>query len=415
MKVALALGLALALAFGWALFRMRGEPATTGDPIAAARVIDGGGSTPSGTVPTELEVARARIAELEEQVARLRQSVDSAEAAHIAREQEFLRFTQGIAQLGTLAGATMPTFETKADPDAAAADASAEAEPVQAPPALPDPNAARSREIFLALRALLVAEQVVGLDLLESGLLQEGFTGPVVIRTLDDRGRPLGSLTAERLRLEASRAARMVTIVLEHGAERRDGARTPFDGGPSDAEGRGGQRRIVLADCDPRQWVEGLPELFADKDRDQRIDDGRYDLARLRATLNTLMLSEAGASRETGTGGRATEGWYRLQGVGGVQGTVLRDVALDQLDRDGRIERRFFADRMVILREAQGLQILLEGGSQVRGDEKTPFLDGRYRIFLPRAATGAWEKAGLPGLDAVEIPPAPEPVEPRKP
>jgi hypothetical protein len=421
-KLALGLLLAAVLGLAWALHGSRGDPRAIAEPGEGARASDGGSipatpgaATTDATAPAELEVARARIVELEEQVARLRATLDAAETDRIAREQEFLRFTQGIAQLGTLAGATMPTFETRAEPQVA--DGKAEEEPVPAPPAVPDPTAVRSREIFLALRALLAAEQVVGLDLLESGHLQEGFTGPIVMRTLDDRGRPLGSLTAERLRLEASRAARMVTIVLEHGAERRDGVRVPFDGGPADAEGRGGQRRIVLADCDPKPWIEGLPELFPSSDRDPFVDDGRYELGRLRATLNTLLLSESGASRESGTGGRASEGWYRLQGLGGVQGAVLRDVALDQLDRDGRIERRFFADRMVILREAKGLQILLEGGSQVRGDEKTPFLDGRYRIFLPRAATNAWEKAGLPGLAPAEpkIPPAPEPTEPRKP
>jgi hypothetical protein len=79
---------------------------------------------------------------------------------------------------------------------------------------------------------------------------------------------------------------------------------------------------------------------------------------------------------------------------------VLRDIALDQYDRDNHLVRRLFADRMVIVREAHGLLILLQDGSQVRGDQKAPFLDGRFRIFLPRADADAWEKAGVPGLAA---------------
>jgi hypothetical protein len=51
-----------------------------------------------------------------------------------------------------------------------------------------------------------------------------------------------------------------------------------------------------------------------------------------------------------------------------------------------------------VLREPQGLQILLEDGVQMRGDVKTPFLAGAFRIFLPRADAAAWQAAGVPGL-----------------
>src|SRR4029078_9952877 len=86
----------------------------------------------------------------------------------------------------------------------------------------------------------------------------------------------------------------------------------------------------------------------------------------------------------------------------------LRDVALDQFDRDGRLLRRLFADRMSFLREAHGLQILLQDGTQVRGEQKAPFLEGRYRIFLPRDDRDAWSKEGVPGLaNDAGIPPSP--------
>jgi hypothetical protein len=411
-----------------ALVSVREPSATDGTAIPAARsapatpATTGAVGSPKDPQPSsaELDAARARIAELEETVRQLRVALEAAESARIEREREFLRFTQGISQLGTLAGGTAPTFatqvpavDTAAQPAAvpgpavtsdtsspAAETATAAAQAPDAPAAAPIVDEGRSRAIYLNLRALLAAEQVQGIDLLESGNLQQGFVGPIVMRELDGFGHPIGSLVADRLRLEASRAARMVTIVLEQGCERRDGAAVPFAGGPADEQGRGGQRRIVLSDCNPRTWIESMPELFPPKALDDSIDDGKVDLAKLRATLNTLLHGEAGASVESAARPHTSGDWYRVQGIGGVQGSVLRDVALDQFDRDGRLLRRLFADRMAFLRETHGLQILLQDGTQVRGEEKAPFLEGRYRIFLPRADADAWGKEGVPGLGA---------------
>jgi hypothetical protein len=73
-------------------------------------------------------------------------------------------------------------------------------------------------------------------------------------------------------------------------------------------------------------------------------------------------------------------------------------VQLDGLDAQGRLERKLFADRMQISAQAKGVKIELTDGAQLRGDSKTPFLDNKYRIFLPRASIEAWTKAGIPGL-----------------
>jgi hypothetical protein len=435
----------------------------------------------------QLDAANQRIRALEDEVARLRVELDAAGKARLARESEFLRYTQGIAQLSSLAGSPIPHFQTDAlaeaasaakaaearaaevraaelrsaeqkalesaalasptaastppphdesavpgatkpagdaatgpagaatgtagaatvavgaapdsagaaansanaatNPDGAAANPAAATTPGKLAPPTPELSPSRGHAVYQELRTLFTLEQITGFDLLEAGALHVGYTGPVVMRVLDDRGRPLGVISADRLRLEASRAARMVTVVLENGCERRAGVKTAFEGGPVDADGRGGVRRIALPDCDPKPWIEAVPELFRDEDRDTSIDDGRVNLVKLRAALNQLLHVDA------------ANGWYRVQGIGGVQANVLRDVAIDQLDRDGKIEKRLFADRMSVLREAQGLQILLLGGSQLRSDQKSAFLDGRYRIFLPRADAEAWAKAGIPGLD----------------
>jgi hypothetical protein len=245
--------------------------------------------------------------------------------------------------------------------------------------------------------------------------LRGGTTGPVVLRVLDDRGHPLGTLYAEHLRLEASRAARTLTLVLEDGFERVHGEKLAFDALPHsdsvapdagasvrdtaspaaahDAVARNA-RRVVLPAVDPRQWIEALPELFKESEREPPPDDGRWEIGALRAALNDLLRVDSAG------------GYYRIQGIGGVRGDTLHDILLEHLDRGGRLERNLFADRMRVIPGDAGVVIVLEGGAQVRGDEKTPFLDGRFRIFLPRADLDEWRKAGVPGLSPAPPPPA---------
>jgi hypothetical protein len=331
-----------------------------------------------GELRLALDAARSRIAELE---------ADSklAAAERIAREEEWLRYTKALSQLSAAGEKPVAEFQTMAD--------------VQAAPTEPAPDdtdrsdeevaasAKRDREILVSLRSLFAIEQVTGYDLLETGTLGEGFTGPIVLRALDGRGRPIGTIAAERMRLEGSRSARSLTIVLEDGYEKRGGETIAFVG-PGTEEGRGGALRIELPDIDPSPWIGPLAELFREEDKAPAEDDGTWDLGTVRATLNLLLREDVGG------------GWWRLVGLGGVQAGVFRDVQVDQLDPEGRLERKLFADRMEITEQEKGLKIELSDGAQMRGDAKTMFLDGRYRIFLPRASVEAWRKAGIPGLSA---------------
>ncbi len=333
----------------------------------------------------------ARIRELEAELRR-------EQGARLDREREWLRFTQGIAQLESLAGA--PRFEADAPPEPAPASAPPATELPPAPDAAEvtaeDPagarlaeleRAQRSRAVFLALRSLFAMERISGLDLLESGVVQDGFVGPVVLRVLDDRGRPLGSLYADRLRLEGSRAARTLTLLLENGWERRGGERQAFAGGPADAEGRGGVRRIDLAYVDPTPWFEALPELFRADQREAVLVGDPRRLTAARFELNRLLRADAAGSI------------HRLESLSDLTGNLFREVHLAVLDADGKLEKELFADRMSVLSAERGLEILLEGGSQMRGSEKAPFLGGRYRIFLPRASAETWRAAGIPVVD----------------
>jgi len=378
-------------------------PATAAE-LGAAAEVEATAKLEARVRELEDELARARAKE--EDVARehqvalsaLRTELRQAAESRMQREQEWQRYVQTVGKLAAITGPELPKF-APADAEAErapAASATAAAEPA----AHEDAEAAhheRSHEVVLALRSLLTIEEVAGLDIVDPGALGDGWVGPVVLRMRDGSGRPVGTLCADRLRLEGSVAARTLTIVLEHGYERRGMTRYPFGGGASvpdaapdagsdSSGGRAGVRRIELPDVDPNRWIDAMPELFAHLATSQRLDDGKWDLRALRANLNVLLREDA------------ANGYYRLRGMGGVVGSVLSDVALDQLDRDGRMLCKLFADRMYVVCEGRSVELVLESGARVTSDTKTPFLDGRCRIILPRADADAWRAAGIPGL-----------------
>lgn len=347
----------------------------------------------------EAELARERAeraaleGELRAQVALLRRELAAATEVRLAREREWLSYTRLFAELspaGLPAGLLFRPELPEEELEFLLLETPSPAEPAPG-------RSERDREVFLALRSLLALEGIDGLELLESGRVAAGATGPVVLRWLDERGRSTGSLAAERLRLEGSRAARSLTLVLEEGYERSGGRRRAFEGAPEGAE-RGGVRRIHLGRVDPAPWIRALPELFRPADREPPLDDGRWDLVGLRLTLNELLDRETLGST------------WRLRALGGVAGAELRDVLLEQRE-GGATQRQLVADRLRIQVDGAGILLLLEDGAQLAQGKKFPFLDGRYRIYLPRADAAAWRAAGLPGLvaDPPAAPSAPAP------
>ncbi|MEL6716405.1 MAG: hypothetical protein AAFP86_21680 [Planctomycetota bacterium] len=245
------------------------------------------------------------------------------------------------------------------------------------------------------LRALLVADGVRTLDFLELGSVRQdgerSVCGPVVARVLDDRGRLTGMLSAERMRVEVSRAARAATLVLEDGYQTRRGARRTFDGLPLAADQRSGSgtRRILLPAIDPDAWADALPDLVDEDIGAPFVDDGTWDVTEVRASFGRL-LRDAARDRRSG---------WRLVALGGVRGNELRDVQLVERVGAGSAgaERRVFADRARIrVPEGGPVTVELEEGTVRRGDRTAPFLDGRYRIVLPFADAAAWRDAPIP-------------------
>ncbi len=307
----------------------------------------------------------------ESELAALQRELDRERARRAEREKQFTEFGRLLSGLAPRPG--LPTFP--GDPGAETTSETATLAPEGEPEAETD---ARAVELGRSLQALMRLEGLRGLDLLEPGTLRDGALGPVVFRLLDERGLLAGSLRAERLHLEASRAAHTLTLVLEDGHESRGGERVPFSGGV---------RRIALTEVDPEAWLQRCPELFP-ADASSAVDDGRWDLGQVKRELNRLLALES------------DQGWFRLHSFGGVSGVELVDVHLEEFDSTGHLRRRFFADRLHLVCEDGGVVLELDGGAILRGDEKQPFRDGTYRIVLPGAAVETWRAAELPGLAA---------------
>ena len=321
----------------------------------------------------QLEAERERTVTLQAEVHELREELNREQRERIDRELEFLNLNEAVASLDLDAPKMKFAKELLADKPGELTE-----EPEEAPL---DPELVkqqlRSEEMVRDLRALMRAEWVQGLDLLELGQLSdEGWIGPVIFRLVDDRNRMTGNLIATRLRLEGSLSGRVITILLDGSEERRGGEPVPY---PNRT------RRLYLPGIDPKPWIEALPELFSDEAIEPK-DDGLWRLDRVRSALNERLNEDA------------TGDVFDLRHLGGVKDGVLRDVHFSVRDRNGAMLRHIFADRCHLLQREKGIQITLEDGVTMRGESRSPFLEGRYRIFLPSARVDLWKQARLPGL-----------------
>ncbi len=329
----------------------------------------------------QLSVALGKAQAAQAKLDGLRNELAASEERRVAREREWLEYS---SLLGKVSPERLPGGKPFKVELPESAPVPSDSDPAIRP--IDPVIEARSRAIARAIATLFTLEQVRGMDLLECGTLDGNAIGPVVFRLLDGQGRLCGGLYANHLRMEASRAARTLTLVLEDGYETRAGEKLPFEA-TAPEEKRPNARRLVLGPVDPSAWADDFHELFGEHGLDLSGDDGLWDLALVKQRLNEqLKLQTAG-------------GTYRLRELGGVQDSTLIGVHLERADESGKLERRFFADRMRLTRSGTGVELVLENGAQVRGDdERVPFLDGRYRILLPLADSEAWTRAGLPGL-----------------
>ncbi len=326
------------------------------------------------SVHLENSLLRKEVATLKERITTLENQLNWSEESRFQQGREFLLWQEVISSLdpqGLLRNAGV--F------DGLAVEGVVEPEELPAP----DPAQERAEVIAMSVRNLMASEGIYELDLLEVGLLQRNAVGPVVYRMLDDRGRLVGSLSAQSMHFEASATARTVTLILENGYESHGGVRSTF-----------AERRLPFSFVDPWPWVESVPELFPNFDAGQAtpsgVDDGKYDLDQLRKNVNRLLLADS------------ANGYFGIKHIDGVKDEQIRGLHIVEYSSKGVASKHMFADRATILMGDRGVSILLEDGASMRGDEKTAFLRGRFRIFLPNARQGDWKAAGLPGLPGVD-------------
>lgn len=344
-----------------------------------------GGKRATGTADEDGSTARDRAAEiaaLEERIVELENAFQMERARRQERELEWYEFNRTLSAL-ELDDLPRFTVDESELPEGLSSEEEAEAGTEDTDPQARARVAAlerRSHELFVSMRALFLAEQVSSLDLLEGGLLKEGALGPVVFRLLDHRGRLAGTLNAKRLRLEASRAARTLTVVLEEGGETRSGEYEPF---------RDGTRRILFHDVTPDPWIERMEELFAG-DVMLPPDDGLWNKTAVREELNRLLALETSL------------GWFRVRALAGVMGNELREVHVEELERSGAIRRRLFADRMLVKVEKEGVLLELFDGMTMQGENRQAFLNGKHAVFLSKQPLADWRRATLPGVGFAE-------------
>lgn len=338
-------------------------------------------SAPEGTTAAGLTAAREQ--KLLDRIALLEEELRTERSRAIARQEEWIEYIRVLQGFDVPALPKVPDFMAEAlRPEL---DLAGEARRRQHALRL-----VRSKDILRSLRSLLIADGVRTLDFLEVGLVDEhegsAATGPVVSRLLDDRGRLTGMIRADRLRIEVSRAARTVTLVLEDGFEMSGGHKYLFPG--TDGAGTGGVRRITLPAIDPMPWIEALPDLVDASDLAVSFDDGVWDSMIVRSRLNRLLADSSPA------GGTS----WKLLALSGVSKNRLNDVQFLEVGSDGSIRRRVFADEAEIHvpRGAEAVRIDLASGSVKRGSRVAPFLGGRYRISLPFAKASDWKGAEIP-------------------
>ncbi|TAJ21516.1 MAG: hypothetical protein EPO68_04590 [Planctomycetota bacterium] len=353
-----------------------GAPARVAE-VAAAPAVVSGASAPAD----ELAALREQLAARDAEIRRLKHELGIEQQRRYDREVTWLEYNRWLARLPL--GEQGKNLVFPLDPSLIPPESQPSFAPASKPaPAPPAPEAVRAGELASRMNALLWSDGIRDLSVLDGGrvgpdLEHPAWIGPVLLRRVDGDGRLAGSLVADRMRLECSRAARTVTIVLEGGYEQVDGARTEFE--PIG-------RRILLPLVDPDRWLEGCPDLFAADQQLSRRDDGLWDKPRVRAALNRLLAEDA------------AHGYWQVKDIGGIRGAELRDVQLLALDRAGRMQRLAFCDTLTLRASASGVELALRDGAVVRDGRKAPFPEGRMRIVLPHASAAEFAAARIPGF-----------------
>lgn len=161
--------------------------------------------------------------------------------------------------------------------------------------------------------------------------------------------------------------------------------------------------RLDLADVNAPAWLEHFPELSeiggevaAPATAGARADEVRQPAAAgasVREIRNALdaLISQRGSFH-----------YYKVNALGGVNGTVLQLVQINWHDNAGRLVKTIEADTMVVRLHAKGNSVELElrNGAFLSDEGKSPFSSDLFRLYLPRQDLDAWRASGVPFVEA---------------
>lgn len=161
--------------------------------------------------------------------------------------------------------------------------------------------------------------------------------------------------------------------------------------------------RLDLADVNAPAWLEHFPELSdlggvvaapaAAGSSAEEVKEPAAAGASVREIRNALdaLISQRGSFH-----------YYKLNALGGVNGTVLQLVQINWHDNAGRLVKTIEADTMVVRLHPKGNSVELElrNGAFLSEEGKSPFSSDLFRLYLPRQDLAAWRASGVPYVEA---------------
>jgi hypothetical protein len=233
----------------------------------------------------------------------------------------------------------------------------------------------------------------------------------VVLLEWNQEGQVAAVIRAARVEFALHRMTANLVLRFHEGYRTASGVRVPLP-----AEGL----RLDLDGVNADAWIAHFPELA-----ETGAELAAAPAAGADAASGALLQPAAapalpaadrpGASRAPAAGvreiQRALDGflakrgsfsYYRLNALGGVEGTVLQLVQINWHDNSGRLVKTIEADSMLVRLHEKNASVELElhNGAFLDNDVKHPFSDDVFRLHLPRQDLAAWRASGIPCVES---------------
>jgi hypothetical protein len=264
----------------------------------------------------------------------------------------------------TASPAVADSAATVVSPGEPAGEATGES--VSAPnDAAPPPEEAAGDAVFdpttRAVNDFLGAAGVIDHRLLRQGGIRDGELRDVVFELRSAEGRPIGSRSAQGLKIRVDPGTLTAQLVLRGGETVERGQRTPFPEEGFEVEIAAIAREsLTIAEILPFLALDApIPEVKPEIARSERFDS-REPLALL--------------NRELGDSGR---GYVRFAVLRGIDAGRLIDVELNHYTGAGALMKTVVARSCDVDRTARRVRLVFRDGHHVQNGREVPFFKGR--------------------------------------